>query len=309
MKRKTFMKRIAMLAMFVLVAGLTVFMSRSNAADAATKVKAPKIKVTLNSKGQPVITWTKISGATGYRVYRKTSTDTGYVKVKLTTGAKVTDTKLSAAEGSTVTYVARSYVKINGKRHWSARSKAVKIQLPKKTETTPTATPTPQPTAEPTPQPTPVVTPEPTPEPTPVPVYDPEPVTPYDEDEITAQLLALMSEYPEGMSWTNDNYYYWSAIRTNCYGCIAFAGELSDRVFGKDAPVYKHTNLDSIRPGDHIRIGGYHSVIVLTADKDRVTVAEGNYNYSVHWGRVITKDSLASSGYYIETRYPSGQAR
>ena len=30
-----------------------------------------------------------------------------------------------------------------------------------------------------------------------------------------------------------------------------------------------------------------HSVVVLKVDGDKITVAEGNYNSSVHWGRVI----------------------
>ncbi len=118
------------------------------------------------------------------------------------------------------------------------------------------------------------------------------------------RLLALVDKYPEGMSWTNENHsYYWEAINTYCYGCIAFAGELSDKVFGKDAKVTTHKNFDKIKVGDHIRIGGYHSVIVLAKGPDEILVAEGNYNSSVHWGREITKRELKSSGFYVQSRY------
>lgn len=73
---------------------------------------------------------------------------------------------------------------------------------------------------------------------------------------------------PEGLSWTNENNeYYWSAINCYCYGCIAFAGEVSDKVFGKNAKVTTHKDFDKIKVGDHIRIGGYHSVIVWKKGK------------------------------------------
>lgn len=118
------------------------------------------------------------------------------------------------------------------------------------------------------------------------------------------RILALQDKYPEGMSWTNENHsYYWEAINTYCYGCIAFAGEVSDRVFGKTAKVTTHQNFDKIKVGDHIRIGGYHSVVVLSKSGNTITVAEGNFNSSVHWGREISKNELKSQGFYVQTRY------
>ena len=118
------------------------------------------------------------------------------------------------------------------------------------------------------------------------------------------RILALQKKYPEGMSWTNENNEYdWSAINCYCYGCIAFAGEVSDKVFGKNAKVTTHKDFDKIKVGDHIRIGGYHSVIVLKKAKDSVTVVEGNYNASVHWGREITRSELTAEGFYVNSRY------
>ena len=118
------------------------------------------------------------------------------------------------------------------------------------------------------------------------------------------KLLSLQKKYPEGMSWTNENQqYYWAATNCQCYGCIAFAGKLSDAVFGKNAPVKTHKNFDKIKVGDHIRIGSVHSVIVTQKKEDSVIVAEGNYNSSVHWGREITRAELKESGFYVDTRY------
>lgn len=118
------------------------------------------------------------------------------------------------------------------------------------------------------------------------------------------KLASLKKKFPEGMSWTNENQeYFWEATNCQCYGCIAFAGKLSDLVFGKTAPVKTHTDFDKIKVGDHIRIGESHSVIVLEKKKNSVIVAEGNYNSSVHWGREITKRELDAEGFYVDTRY------
>lgn len=117
------------------------------------------------------------------------------------------------------------------------------------------------------------------------------------------KILSLKSKYKEGKAWDNSNYYFWSAINTQCYGCIAFAGKVSDTVFGKTASVKRHKKFASIKSGDHIRIGDYHSVIVLTHKGNKLTVVEGNYNSSIHWGRTITKAELTWEGFYVETRY------
>lgn len=124
------------------------------------------------------------------------------------------------------------------------------------------------------------------------------------QEQVQNRIFALYKKYPEGMSWTNENnVYYWSAIGCCCYGCIAFAGEVSDKVFGKNAKVTTHKDFDKIKVGDHIRIGNYHSVIVLKKAEDLVIVVEGNYNSSVHWGREITRSELKSEGFYVNTRY------
>lgn len=123
------------------------------------------------------------------------------------------------------------------------------------------------------------------------------------EATVKKQILALQSTYKEGTPWTNDDFYFWEAKNTYCYGCIALAGEISDSIFGQDAPLKTHSDFSAIKSGDHIRIGNYHSVIVISHTSDSVTVVEGNYNSSIHWFRTITKSSLQQSGFSVDTRY------
>ena len=115
------------------------------------------------------------------------------------------------------------------------------------------------------------------------------------EETVKKKILALQNTYKEGTTWTNDDFYFWKAKNMYCYGCIALAGKISDTVFGTDAPVKTHKDFSAIKSGDHIRIGNYHSVIVISHTNDSVTVVEGNYT--------ITKSSLQQSGFSVDTRY------
>lgn len=129
-----------------------------------------------------------------------------------------------------------------------------------------------------------------------------------DGDEIYNAMTALKSDYPEGMKWTNDNSYAWNGgIFSKGYGCAGFAFILSDAAFGRlPARMIKDDELSSynIRTGDILRMDNdSHSVIVLEKVKGGVIVAEGNYNSSVHWGRMIS-DSELKKLTYILTRYP-----
>ena len=115
------------------------------------------------------------------------------------------------------------------------------------------------------------------------------------DDEVYDAIMALQSEYPEGMPWTNANTYNWGpevamGLGYGGFGgggCQAFAMLASDAAFG-NAPAYKFTDTSRIRAGDILRINNdTHSVVVLKVDGDKITIAEGNYNSSIHWGRVI----------------------
>ncbi|MBQ0028711.1 MAG: InlB B-repeat-containing protein [Lachnospiraceae bacterium] len=120
-------------------------------------------------------------------------------------------------------------------------------------------------------------------------------------------MIAFKARYPEGTRWTNDNYYGWNGgIYTGGYGCAGFAFMLSDAAFG-NAPAYMHYNYNNIRVGDILRVknsyGGEHSVIVLKVEGDVFTLAEGNYNNSVHWGRTMTRDEVKRNGIYVMSRW------
>lgn len=127
------------------------------------------------------------------------------------------------------------------------------------------------------------------------------------DKEAYKKIIKLKSRYPEGKKWTNDNSHR-SGYRIG-YGCAGFAFLVQDEVFGEQAKKYQYDTFewDSLRVGDHLRIynsiGGEHSVIVLTIEDDFITICEGNYNSSIHWGRKMTMDELGDVFIYRETCY------
>ena len=141
---------------------------------------------------------------------------------------------------------------------------------------------------------------EPGPEP------DPETEDPYAPEAVYEKLIALKEELPEGKRWTNENFYAWhGGYYSGGFGCVAFAFRLSDAVFG-DLPCsfVSPVCFEDVRPGDILRMNGdTHSVIVLEVRSDSVVIAEGNYNWSVHWGRVLTRAEVERAD-YLMTRYP-----
>lgn len=103
------------------------------------------------------------------------------------------------------------------------------------------------------------------------------------EEQVYRDIIAMEVSYPEGMKWNNNNYYEWKGgIYRGGYGCAGFAFLLSDTAFG-DLSAKKYTDYTKIRVGDIIRMDDdTHSVIVLEVHPDKVVVAEGNYNDSIH---------------------------
>jgi uncharacterized protein YjdB len=137
------------------------------------------------------------------------------------------------------------------------------------------------------------------------------------EQTVYNRIVAQKSKYYEGMPWTNDNpsggyffYGYYNAgsnLIIRGYGCAAFVFEMNDVAFGSSLPAVDHHNWNNVRVGDILRINeNTHSVIVLKVDGDIATVAEGNYNSSIHWGRKIRLSDYSSSSLnYITTRWTS----
>lgn len=61
----------------------------SSVLSATTKLKTPTVKVVSNAKGQARISWSKVSGASGYEIYYKKSASAKYKKLKTVNNANI----------------------------------------------------------------------------------------------------------------------------------------------------------------------------------------------------------------------------
>ena len=92
-------------------------------------IKTSTISVKAGA-GKATISWKKISGALGYRVYMATSKNGKYTKVKdITKGSTVKYTKSSLKKGKTYYFKVRAYRTVDKKNVYSSYSskKSVKI--------------------------------------------------------------------------------------------------------------------------------------------------------------------------------------
>ena len=131
----------------------------------------------------------------------------------------------------------------------------------------------------------------------------------YSDACLYQKMIAKQSEYPEGMSWTNSNFYAWNGgIYSGGYGCAGFAFMLSDVCFGDIKATQLKPCPSQYKVGDVVRINNdTHFVIILKIDSSTniITIAEGNYNSAIHWGRTFTKQNLANTCNYILRRNPN----
>ena len=149
--------------------------------------------------------------------------------------------------------------------------------------------------------------PDPKPDPEPDPEPDPgdQPVVDAPtEAEVYDAIMSLQQDYPQGMSWTNDNTWYDDEGNSHGRGCVAFAALCQYTAFG-DVPGHYVDSLDDVKVGDSIRIGNYHTVIVLEKKTNSVIVTEGNFNFQINWGREIPFSEIESAGYKIYSYYPN----
>ena len=75
-------------------------------ASAASKPKAPKMKGLTNIETGVKVVWNSVSGATGYRVFRKEGSKGSWKAIAEITDTKYTDKK--ASSGKTYYYAVRS---------------------------------------------------------------------------------------------------------------------------------------------------------------------------------------------------------
>lgn len=129
------------------------------------------------------------------------------------------------------------------------------------------------------------------------------------DEEAYSRLMKLKEIYPEGMKWTNTD-----TVARRAWdiggGCAAFAYITTDAVFGvsNSSVQYGWLDWDSLGVGDRIRYNNHgtdHSVVVLGIENDSITVAEGNYDGKIHWGRRISRREIESNFIFWETCYGS----
>lgn len=90
---------------------------------AVAKVKPVPAKVTLKAKAgkrSATLSWTKVSGASGYKVYRATEKNGSYKRIFTTTKTKVVNKSLK--KGKTYYYKVRAYKTVKGKKIYGAYS-------------------------------------------------------------------------------------------------------------------------------------------------------------------------------------------
>lgn len=140
--------------------------------------------------------------------------------------------------------------------------------------------------------------------------------------EAYEKMMAMKSELPEGMRWTNfepygskghlgENYYFRGGVIKGArygVGCAAFCFYMQDTVYG-DLPIRvvdysPDLKINDFHIGDFVRIGG-HFVTITQITSSGVILAEGNYNSSVHWGRAMSTAELLKGTAFFVTRYPA----
>ena len=107
-----------------------VYSSYSSIVSAKPVLKTPSVKLTSGSK-KATIKWEKISGASGYEVYRATSKSGKYSKIKtITKNSTVSYVNSSLTKNKTYYYKVRAYRTVNGKKIYSSYSvsKSVKVK-------------------------------------------------------------------------------------------------------------------------------------------------------------------------------------
>lgn len=103
--------------------------SFSKVKSAKCTPSAPKVSLSTSTK-QAKVTWKKVSGATGYEVYRSTSKDGKYKKVKTIKNSKTVSYKdKKVTSGKKYYYKVRTYKTVSGKKVYSNYSSVKSIKV------------------------------------------------------------------------------------------------------------------------------------------------------------------------------------
>ena len=118
----------------------------------------------------------------------------------------------------------------------------------------------------------------------------------YNFDGFNSKVNEIKSRYPEGTPWSNSNSY-----PSGWYGCWAFANIMANEIFGTSTPrnSWGTVSINSVLPGDIITTDTWtsngwnygHTMFVIGVYDNTLTIAEGNYNGYIHWGRSVQRSS------------------
>ena len=145
--------------------------------------------------------------------------------------------------------------------------------------------------------------------------------TPLNETEVYERIMARknMEGYTQGTPWDDSNHRYTNTVEFFGYrpgsfsgtGCYAFMMDMMEYASNYEYPIRRvngsYNNLPEIHIGDGVRLkNNTHSVVVIGIDDDghTVTVAEGNLNSAVYWGRKIDLADPDRGFTYLATFWP-----
>lgn len=113
---------------YVLQEGRRTYGSCTGFLTVTTKPATPKIKAKASGSKTVTVSWNKISGASGYEVYRSTSKSSGYQKVKsITKGSTVSYKNTKLKSGKKYYYKVRAYKTLSGKKVYSSYSSVATV--------------------------------------------------------------------------------------------------------------------------------------------------------------------------------------
>lgn len=117
---------------------------------------------------------------------------------------------------------------------------------------------------------------------------------PVTEENIKEMLAAAEKSMPDGTKWDESSFYNYGTkvfgTYRYAYACSAFAGALSDYIFGKNAPVTAHQDFNNIKVGDVVwlKSGVWQHAVLVTCAKptteDSYMYTNGNSGGKVFWG-------------------------
>ena len=135
-------------------------------------------------------------------------------------------------------------------------------------------------------------------------------------ENVTELIYSLKSKYPEGMP-SDDELGFEVGDDAWVSACAAFGLMVDKDIFGDydsysngyyspeyDTIEFGKQLFNTIRPGDNLRLNGYHTVVVIERNANSLKIVEGNYDGKVHWGRNISLNSFLKMDVQVCSPYP-----